>query len=138
MLRVDLMSLARVFIMGMLVAVAFIAQLFFPTPSASHEPPKDRSTTIVGRVVDTACYLTHSAQGEKHIQCATECAKEGIPLAILDEDSSTLYLPLASKHHKHANAELMPFIEKSVKVKGVVMERNGMKAVLIEKIEAAP
>ena len=135
------MSLARVFsigIIGMLAAVTFIAMLFFPTPSASHEPPKDRSTTIVGHVVDTACYLTHGAQGEKHIECATECAKEGIPLAILDEDSSTLYLPLASKHHKHANAELMPFIEKSVKVKGVVMERNGMKAVLIEKIEAAP
>ena len=128
------MSLARVFIIRMLVALAFIALLFSPTPSASHEPPKGRSTTIVGHVVDTACYLTHGAQGEKHI----ECAKEGIPLAILDKDSGTLYLPLASKHHKHANAELMPFIEKSVKVKGVVMERNGMKAVLIEKIEAAP
>ena len=137
MLRVDLMSPARVFsvgIIGMLAAVTFIAMLLVPTPSASHEPPKGSSITIVGHVVDTACYLTHGTQGEKHI----ECAKEGIPLAILDEESSTLYLPLASKHHKHANAELMPFIEKSVKVKGVVMERNGMKAVLIEKIEAAP
>ena len=131
------MPVARVFsvgIIGMLAAVTFIAMLLVPTPSASHEPPKGSSITIVGHVVDTACYLTHGAQGEKHI----ECAKEGIPLAILDEDSSTLYLPLASKHHKHANAELMPFIEKSVKVKGVVMERNGMKAVLIEKIEEAP
>ena len=128
------MSLARVFIIRMLVAVAFIALLFSPTPSASHEAPKGSSITIVGRVVDTACYLTHGAQGEKHI----ECAKEGIPLAILDKDSGTLYLPLASKHHKHANAELMPFIEKSVKVKGVMLERNGMKAVLIEKIEEAP
>ena len=131
------MPVARVFsvgIIGMLAAVTFIAMLLVPTPSASHEPPKGSSITIVGHVVDTACYLTHGDQGEKHI----ECAKEGIPLAILDEDSSTLYLPLASKHHKHANAELMPFIEKFVKVKGVVMERNGMKAVLIEKIEAAP
>ena len=137
MLRLDLPP-AKVSIMRMLAALAFIALLFSPTPSASHEPPKGGSTTIVGYVVDTACYLTHAAQGAKHVQCATECAKEGIPLAILDKDSSTLYLPLASKHHKHANAELMPFIEKSVKVKGVVMERNGMKALLIEKIEAAP
>ncbi len=137
MLRLDLPP-AKVSIMRMLAALAFIALLFSPAPLASHEPPKGSSITIVGHVVDTACYLTHAAQGQKHVECATECAKEGIPLAILDKDSSTLYLPLASKHHKHANAELMPFIEKSVKVKGVVMERNGMKALLIEKIEAAP
>ena len=132
------MPLARVLQIGELLAVTCIAVLLAPAPLASHEPKKGSSITIVGHVVDTACYLTHAAQGEKHVECATECAKEGIPLAILDKDSSTLYLPLASKHHKHANAELMPFIEKSVKVKGVVMERNGMKALLIEKIEAAP
>ncbi len=132
------MPLARVLQIRELLAVTCIAVLLAPAPLASHEPPKGSSITIVGHVVDTACYLTHAAQGQKHVECATECAKEGIPLAILDKDSSTLYLPLASKHHKHANAELMPFVEKSVKVKGVVMERNGMKALLIEKIEAAP
>ena len=71
------MPVARVFsigIIGMLAAVTFIAMLLVPTPSASHEPPKGSSITIVGHVVDTACYLTHGAQGEKHVECAQPSA----------------------------------------------------------------
>ena len=30
----------------------------------------------------------------------------------------------------------MPFIEKKVKVTGVVIEKNGMKAIMMEKVEA--
>ena len=32
---------------------------------------------------------------------------------------------------------LIPFIEKEVKVTGVVIEKNGMKAIMMEKVEAA-
>ena len=46
-------------------------------------------------------------------------------------------MPLAKKHHEPANAELVPFVEQDVDVTGKVVEKDGMKAILIEKIEAA-
>lgn len=92
--------------------------------------------TIIGLVVDTGCYVSHNTKGEKHISCATACAKAGVPLAILDEKSGTLYLPVAV-NHKNQNAQLMPFIEKRVKVTGALFEKNGMKGIGIKTVEAA-
>jgi hypothetical protein len=40
-------------------------------------------------------------------------------------------------NHKNANAQLLPFIEKKVKVSGVVMEKGGLKGIVIDKVEAA-
>src|SRR5215470_19767385 len=82
--------------------------------------------TITGTVVDTGCYLSHDTKGEKHIKCATTCANAGVPLAILDESSGTVYLPVAMDH-KNQNAKLMPFIEKKVKVSGTLVEKGGVK-----------
>lgn len=90
---------------------------------------------MVGQVVDTACYLGHDSKGDKHLDCATACAKEGIPLAILDLKTNLLYLPIAM-NHKNANPQLMPFLEKRVKVSGVVLLKNGLRGIVIDKVEA--
>jgi hypothetical protein len=67
--------------------------------------------TFVGHVVGLACYVSHGDIGEAHRQCAETCAKAGIPLAILDQQTGTLYLPLAKNHHEAANKELLAFAE---------------------------
>jgi hypothetical protein len=59
-----------------------------------------------------------------------------VPLAILDEATGTLYIPVASDH-KNQNAKLMPFIEKKVKVTGTLMEKGGIKGIAIKTVEAA-
>ena len=89
--------------------------------------------TITGLVVDTGCYVSHDTKGPKHVNCATACAKAGVPLAILDEVSGTLYLPVAV-NHKNQNLTLMPYIEKRVKVTGNVFEKNGMKGIGIKSV----
>lgn len=104
--------------------------------SLAHDP-KAAKKTFVGHVVDLACYVGHGSIGDSHRECATSCAKAGVPLGILDQKSQTLYLPLAKNHHAPANAELMPFIEKDIRVTGSVVEKNGMKTILLESIEAA-
>jgi hypothetical protein len=104
--------------------------------SLAHDT-KAAKTTFVGHVVDLACYVGHGSIGDSHRECATSCAKAGVPLAILDQESQTLYLPLAKNHHAPANADLMPFIEKDIRVTGTVVEKNGMKTILLESIEAA-
>ena len=92
--------------------------------------------TMTSLVVDTGCYMSHNSKGEKHESCATACAKAGVPLALLDEASGTLYIPVASDH-KNQNAKLMPFIEKKVTVTGTLIEKDGVKGFVIKTVEAA-
>ena len=96
----------------------------------------ETETTFVGRVVGLACYLGHGTVGDSHRECALTCAKTGIPMAILDQSTQTLYLPLAKDHHEAANTELMPFVEKEVRVTGTVVEKDGMKAIILESLAA--
>ncbi len=106
-------------------------------PLFAHEGHAGKKGVITGQVVDTACYLGHDSKGEKHTDCAASCAKKGIPLAIADAKTGFLYLPVAL-NHEPANTQLLPFIEKKVKVTGVLLEKAGMRGIIIEKVEAAP
>ena len=108
----------------------------FATVILAHEDPKGKAVTITGTVVDTGCYMSHEAIGDKHIEWATACAKAGVPLAIVDA-AGKIYLPIAADH-KNANAKLMPFIEKKVKVTGTAMEKGGLQGIVIKTVESAP
>ena len=125
------------YILVSVLGVALLIGAAAVTVAFAHEQKAAQQKTFVGHVVDLACYVGHGSIGEKHRECATTCAKAGIPLAILDQKTQTLYLPLAKNHHAPANSDLMPFIEKDVVVTGSVVEKDGMKAILLEKIEAA-
>jgi hypothetical protein len=94
-----------------------------------------KPVSFTGTVVDTGCYFANEGTGAKHVACATMCAKSGIPLAIVDE-AGKVFLPLGEEHHP-ANAKLMPFVEKKVKVSGTLVEKGGMSALAIKTIEAA-
>jgi len=96
---------------------------------------KLKPITLNGTVVDTGCYFVHDGIGSNHEECARECAKKGIALAILD-DSGKLYLPLGVDH-TNPNTQLMPFIEKKVNVTGTAVDRGGMSGIAIRTIEIA-
>lgn len=102
----------------------------------SHEQQGGKAAQITGLVVDIACFVGHDSSGPKHAKCAEACARAGNPLAIYDEATKTLYLPV-SLDHKNPNTKLMKYIETKVKVTGVIMEKAGLKGVAIEKVEAA-
>src|SRR5262249_46770345 len=59
------------------------------TPAAEapvrEAPQKGVKTTIVGEVIDPACYIEAGIKsvGPGHFQCAVDCAKSGQTLAIL-------------------------------------------------------
>jgi len=98
---------------------------------------KGKEITVTGLVVDTGCYMAHNSTGPKHETCATACAKKGVPLAILDQASGKLYMAVASDH-KNQNDKLMPFVEKKVKVSGILLENGGIKGLAIKTVEVAP
>lgn len=116
--------------------VSFFAIATFALAQHDHKNGQGKELSFTGTVIDTGCHMAHDSKGEKHISCATTCAKAGVPLAILDEASGTIYLPVAV-NHKNQNEKLMPFIEKKVKVTGTLMEKGGMKGISLKTIEAA-
>jgi hypothetical protein len=116
---------------GILIAGLLIAGL-----AAAHDDHAGKAVTITGTVVDTGCYVSHNSKGAEHASCAAACAKNGVPLAIVD-DHGMLYMPIAVEH-KDQNAKLMPFIEKRVKVTGTEMQKGGLRGIAIKTVEAAP
>ncbi|MEO8130105.1 MAG: hypothetical protein ABJF23_09865 [Bryobacteraceae bacterium] len=117
--------IGRITLFGLLAAGAAV----------SHEGHAGKPVTITGTVVDTGCYVTHDSVGSKHVDCATACARNGIPLAILDAKGK-LFLPIAADH-KNPNTQLMPFIEKKVKVTGTAMEKGGLEGIAIKTVQPA-
>ena len=99
------------------------------------EDSKLRPITLIGTVIDTGCYMIHDGSGPEHEKCARVCAKKGIPLAIVD-DAGKVWLPLGADH-KNPNTQLMPFIEKKVKVTATAVDRGGLSGIAIKTIEAA-
>jgi hypothetical protein len=113
------------------IAIAVIALAAF---GFAHDEGKGKPVTVTGTVIDTGCFMSHDAIGEKHTDCATMCARNGVPLAIVDA-SGKVYFPVAAEH-KNQNAKLMPFIEKKVKVTGTLLEKGGLAGLTIKTIEA--
>lgn len=103
-----------------------------PAGAQSHGKP----ITLTGVIVDTACYIGHNTMGPDHAKCAAMCARAGIPLAVLEPKSGSLYLPLGLDH-KSPNDRLLPFVEKTVRIKGTVIEKGGIRGLVIQEISAA-
>jgi hypothetical protein len=100
----------------------------------AHDEIHGKPITMKATVVDTGCYFVHGEVEKGHASCAAMCAKNGIPLALVDENGK-LYLVIGNDH-KNPNAKLTPFIEKKVKVTGTLVEKGGMSGVSIKTIEA--
>ena len=90
--------------------------------------------TITGEVVDTGCYLSHGAKGEKHVSCANKCISQGMPMGLLT-DNGTLYLITLNHDNADPYNGLKEQAGKKVSVTGTVMTRNGMKAIDAEEFK---
>jgi len=122
--------------MKLLVVALLAVSALAHDPSKSKDSKGSSSIRLTASVIDTGCYITHDSKGEGHLKCATTCAKAGVPLALLDEKTGTVYLPLAMDH-KNQNEKLLPFLEKRVTVTGNVMKKGGVNGIVLKTIEAA-
>ncbi len=100
---------------------------------------EEKEVTLSGEVVDLHCYLTkHGGEGRgaDHAGCANACISRGVTPGFLAKDG-TLYVLFDAKMISPKEA-VAGFAGKPVTVTGVVVERDGVKALRLLKIAETP
>jgi len=96
-----------------------------------------KSVTVEGYVLDSACAFTKGLEKPISRDCAVACAKEGSQLVILTKEGA-IYWPIDSATPaKGQNARLLEFAGNRVNATGKLYERGGSHALVIETIAAA-
>jgi len=133
-----------------LAVISFVALAFAPLAVQAHEGAKAsksattsktaggeaitakvKTVTMQGEIVDPQCWIQHDGRGKAHAGCALACAKAGQTLAFLDDKTGTLYQLLAENHSSDPNEKWYGLVGKPVIVKGDVMARGGMNAIVL-------
>jgi hypothetical protein len=91
--------------------------------------------SIVGEVVDPACWIINGSSGKGHAECAAACAKAGQTLAILEKKTNKLYILAGEKPGEDPNKGVVEYIGQPVLVKGRVFSRGGALGIQITSIE---
>src|SRR5262245_25627221 len=96
--------------------------------------------TVKGKIVDVGCYkMDKTNTGNTHkmptemTDCATACAKEGKPMAILTEDGKVY--ELAGGLAADNNAKIVPHISHTVEVTGDVTEKDGKTTISADALK---
>ena len=99
---------------------------------------QQKSVSVEGYVLDSACAFTKNLEKPISRECALKCAKAGSQLVILGDDGA-IYWPIAETTPATGqNAKLMAFAGGRVTAKGKLYDRGGSHALVIEEIAAAP
>ncbi|HYM21900.1 MAG TPA: hypothetical protein VEU08_01770 [Vicinamibacterales bacterium] len=99
-----------------------------------------KTETVKGKIVDVGCYkMDKSNTGNNHkmpaemSECATACAKEGKPMAILTDDGKVYELTGGLAADK--NAKIIPHIAHTVEVTGDVTEKGGRMTIAADSLK---
>lgn len=128
------------------IAIVFAAALMLLGYQAnrgySSETKKEESKSmsmsmdsIKGEVVDLACYLGMGKSGKSHEQCALKCAKMGIPFGIKTDDDGIYVVLFGNKKAKAEYDKIGNQGGKTITVKGHIVEKEGVKAILVGPAE---
>lgn len=90
--------------------------------------------SIVGEVVDPACWIVNGAKGDQHKECAIACAKAGQVLAILEAKTNKLFLIATENPGEDPNKGVIDFVAQKVTVTGKTYTRGGFTAIKIASI----
>jgi len=105
--------------------------------SGSAEAAAGRRVQVTGEVVDTWCAVTGImfAYGTAHHQCAVWCAIGGIPVSIKDPAGNFyLVLRIEADDTNVASPRLVTIQSHEVTVDGELVERDGVKYLLVTKV----
>jgi hypothetical protein len=119
------------------VLARFVLLLALVVVALAAESGRGKPITVKGYVLDSACAFTKGLDKPISAECARACAKAGSPLVIL-ADNGDIYWPIANTTPSSGqNEKLFPFAGQKVTASGLVFQRGGSNALVIEKIEAS-
>ena len=93
------------------------------------------SVTIKGELVDSLCYVAMNAKGKGHKQCAIDCAKAGIPISILEDETGKLYTVLPAEDKTGYPESVINKMGETVTLKGDLYENGGNRYVTVGSVE---
>ncbi len=115
-----------------------LALMLAVAASALFLSAQQKSVSVEGYVLDSACAFTKNLDKPISRECALSCAKAGSQLVILSDDGS-IYWPIADTTPATGqNKRLLEFAGGRVVAKGKLYDRGGSHALVIEQIVAAP
>jgi hypothetical protein len=121
------------------VTIVGIGLLFLSPPALDAQLAQGQEREFTAQVVDVACYTVHDLKGDDHRMCAQVCADRGVSLVLLD-DNGRLYHPVGTAMPSSGveeNDRLRPHAEQRVNVKGTVIERGGLRTIVLESVSPA-
>jgi hypothetical protein len=118
-----------------LVALGIGVFLLYISPALG-ETQNSKEVVVKGRVIDPVCLLTMNMKGDGQRECALNCAKAGENLAIMDEKGK-IYSILAEKAVTNPNQPVLDYVEKTVTVKGTLIESGGVSYIVIKEVQGS-
>ena len=122
-----------------LLALALVTALSAGAPVAKAE-----TIQVTGEIMDSWCYVSEimgaseAVLGSAHHQCAVWCAAGGIPVGLIDEEGQ-IYFVLKVEDEEGMAYPGTAVLEKQshvVTVEGELIERDGLKYLLIGEIQS--
>jgi len=140
-------GIAGTLLVSLVVVAAAIAQEKAAPPAAKPATPAAKATSaapksgpgsIIGEVIDPACWVINGAKGEAHKECAIACAKAGQTLAILERKTNKVYILASERPGEDPNKGLIDYVGQAVLAKGKIYTRGGLSAIQVASVEPAP
>jgi hypothetical protein len=97
------------------------------------DTPTAPEVTLRGEIVDLHCYLTRGAKGPDHAACANACILRSVSPGFLADDGR-LFL-LLEERPVSVKDRIADLAGASVTVKGVPVERAGLRGLQVKSIE---
>jgi hypothetical protein len=87
---------------------------------------------ISGEIVETFCWGKLKVGGAAHTSCGIECAKRGIPVAVVDKKSGKVFVLLPGRSKMSVPPELVAMMGRQVTIQGEVIMRGGSNFLLVD------
>jgi hypothetical protein len=91
--------------------------------------------SVTGTLEDGFCFVTLGAHGSGHKKCAAECAKKGIPVALVEKGTDKIYVLLPAKNDSALSADVISKMEDEVTVTGDEFSKGGVTYITVKSLK---
>lgn len=91
--------------------------------------------TVTGTLEDSFCYVTMGAHGAGHKKCATDCAKKGIPVALVEKGTDDMYVLLPAKNDQPLPDDVISKMEDEVTITGDQFSKGGVNYLTVKSVK---